>query len=86
MAMMSRWILSAATRLVKDPRVRDKAAEIYQSEVKPRAAETWQKTRPKLEATRDELAEMAKKTDARKNPGAFAAAVKKRYIDGKDNG
>ena len=86
MAIMSRWILSAAARLAQDPRVRDKAAEIYEREVKPRAAETWEKTRPKLEATRDELAAMARETDARKNPGAFAAAVKKRYVDGKGNG
>ena len=82
MALMSRWIMSAATRLASDPRVREKATELYHREVKPRAAETWTKARPKLEATRDELTDMARQTDARRNPGAFAVAVKKRYLDG----
>lgn len=84
MAIISRWIISTATRLSTDPRVRAKAAEVFEKEVKPRAAETWRKTRPKLEATRDELTQMARDTDARKNPGAFAAKLKKRYIDGDD--
>jgi hypothetical protein len=81
MAIISRWFISAATRLSTDPRVRAKAAELFETEVKPRAAETWQKTRPKIEATRDELKQMARDTDARNNPGAFAAALRKRYLD-----
>ena len=81
MAIISRWFISAATRLSTDPRVRAKAAELFETEVKPRAAETWQKTRPKIEATRDELKQMARETDARNNPGAFAAALRKRYLD-----
>lgn len=86
MAMISRWFISAATRLSTDPRVRAKAAELFENEVKPRAAETWRKTRPRIEATRDELKQMARETDARKNPGAFAAAVKKRYLDNSGKG
>ncbi|WP_421726353.1 hypothetical protein [Bauldia sp.] len=84
MAIISRLFVSAAARLARDPRVREKATEVFHTQVKPRAAETWQKTKPKLEATRDELADMARKTDARNNPGAFAAAVKKRYLDRND--
>lgn len=84
MALISRWFISAATRLASDPRVRTKAAEVFEKEVKPRAAETWRKTKPKLEATRDELTQMARESDAVKNPGAFAARVKKRYIDRDD--
>lgn len=83
MALISRWIVSTATRLASDPQVRAKAADLYKQEVKPRAAETWRQARPKLEATRDELADMARETDARRNPGAFAAAVRKRYLDKK---
>jgi len=81
MAIISRWFISTATRLASDPRVREKAADVFAKEVKPRAAETWRKAKPKLEATRDELKQMASETDATRNPGAFAARVKKRFID-----
>ncbi len=81
MAIIGRWFITAATRLTSDPRVRAKAAEVFEKEVRPRAAETWRKTKPKLVATRDELRQMARDTNAAKNPGAFAARVKKRYID-----
>lgn len=81
MAFIGRFIVSAASRLVSDPRVREKAADVLENEVKPRAAEAWQKARPKLEATRDELRDIARKTEAHKNPRAFAAEIKKRYID-----
>lgn len=82
MALISRWIMSTATRLASDPRVREKAMDVFDKEVRPRATDAWGKTKPRLAATRDEVAEIARKTDARKNPGAFAAAVKKRYLDG----
>ena len=82
MAIISRWFITTATRLASDPRLRAKAVEVFEKEVKPRAAETWRKAKPKLEATRNELTQMARDTDAVKNPGAFAARIKKRYIDG----
>jgi hypothetical protein len=78
---IARWFITAATRLTSDPRVRAKAVEVFEKDVRPRAAETWRRTRPKLEAARDELKQMARETDARNNPGAFAARVKKRFID-----
>ncbi|MCB1496103.1 MAG: hypothetical protein KDJ86_09985 [Bauldia sp.] len=83
MAIISRWFISTATRLANDPRIRERAADVFEKEVKPRAAESWRKAKPKLEATRDELRQMARETDAARNPGAFAARVKKRFIDPK---
>ena len=82
MAIINRWLISAAMRLARDPRVQAKAAKVFREEVKPRAADAWRRTKPKLEATRTELHAMARETDARKNPGAFAARLKKRFIDG----
>jgi hypothetical protein len=81
MALISRWFISTATRLTRDPRVRAKAAELFHKEVKPRAAETWRKTRPKLQAAGKDLRDIARETDARNNPGLFAAKLKKRFID-----
>lgn len=86
MALIGRWIISTATRLASDPRVREKAAKVYQKEVKPRAAETWRKAKPKLQAASDDLRTIARETDVRNNPGAFAARVKRRFFDGKDRG
>lgn len=80
MAIISRFI-SLATRLSADPRVRAKAADVYEKEVKPRAAETWRQAKPKLQAAGKDLRDIARETDARNNPGAFAARVKKRFID-----
>jgi len=76
-------LVNAVARMARDPRVRAKAAEFLEQEVKPRAADTWRKTRPKLEAARDDVKVIARQTDPRKDPGAFAAKLKKRFIDGK---
>jgi hypothetical protein len=81
MAIFNSWFVTAARRLASDPRVREKAAEVYEKEVKPRAANAWRQARPKLEAAGKDLRDIARETDARNNPGAFAARVKKRFID-----
>jgi len=83
MAIFNRWIITAARRLASDPRAREKAAEIFHKEVKPRAAETWQQAKPKVVAAARDVRDIARKTDARNNPGAFAALLKRRFIDGK---
>jgi hypothetical protein len=82
MAFFNRWVMTTARRLASDPRVREKAVEIFHKEVQPRAAETWQKTKPKVVAAARDVREIARKTDARNNPGAFAALLKRRFIDG----
>jgi hypothetical protein len=79
---IGRWFITAATRLTRDPRVRAKAVELFHTEVKPRAAETWRQAKPKLEAAGKDLRDIARETDARNNPGLFAAKLKKRFIDG----
>ena len=83
MAIFNRWVITAARRLASDPRAREKAAEIFHKEVKPRAADAWQKTKPKVAAAARDVRDIARKTDARNNPGAFAALLKRRFIDGK---
>ncbi len=84
MPLLQRLLVHAASRLARDERVRAKAAEIVDREVKPRAAAAWQKTKPKLEAARDDRRTIAAETDPRDKPREFAAKVKKRFIDRKD--
>ena len=59
--------------------VRAKAAEILVTEVKPRAEDAWRRARPTLESARDELLDIAAENDPRKDPKAFAAAIRKRF-------
>ncbi len=83
MSILGQLFFQAAARLTRDPVVRAKAAEILENEIKPRAAETWRKAKPKLEEARDDLRDIAGETDPRKNPRAFASKVKQRFIDRK---
>ncbi len=81
MAILRRLLVHAAARLTSDPRVRAKAADVLEHEVKPRVAAAWRQTRPKLEAARNELRDIAEETDPRENPRAFAVKVKERFLD-----
>ena len=81
MAILRRLLVHAAARLTSDPHVRSKAANILEHEVKPRATAAWRQTRPKLEAARDELRDIAEETDPRENPRVFAVKVKERFLD-----
>ena len=80
MVLLRRLLFHAAQRLVTDPRVQQKAAELVETEVKPRAREAWQRTRPRIDAARNELADIAAETDLRENPKEFAAKVKERLF------
>ncbi len=81
MAILARLLFHAAARLTSDPRIRAKAADILEHEVKPRATAAWRQTRPKLEAARDELRDIAEETDPRENPRVFAVKVKEWFLD-----
>jgi hypothetical protein len=78
MTILRRMLFQAARRLGSDPRVRAKAQETFETEVKPRAQAAWRRTKPKLDAARDELRDIAREADPRQNPRAFAAKVKER--------
>jgi len=81
MAILNRLLAQAAAKLASNPRVRAKAAEVVEREVKPRAAEVWRQTKPKLESVRDELRDIAAETDPRDDPRAFAAKIRQRIRD-----
>ena len=81
MAIFPRLLLHAARRLASDPRVRAKAAELYDKEVKPRAKAAWRETKPKIEAAKAELRDIAAETDPRENPRKFARKLKERFFE-----
>ena len=81
MAILHRLLAQAAAKLASNPRVRAKAAEVVEREVKPRAAAAWRRTKPKLESVRDELRDIAEETDPRDDPRAFVAKVRQRIRD-----
>ncbi|MGI9381942.1 MAG: hypothetical protein ACR2PO_02215 [Methyloligellaceae bacterium] len=81
MAILRRLLVRAVTELTSNPRVRAKVTDVVEHEVKPRVAATWRQTKPKIEAARDDLRDIARETDPRKDPKAFAAKVRERFFD-----
>ncbi len=86
-----RLLFYAASWIASNPRVRAKAAEVFEREVKPRAEEAWRKAKPKLDAAKAEIdaakaeiEDIAREADPRENPRKFAAKLKERLLDRKD--
>lgn len=78
--MLRYLLIKAAKQIAMDPRVQAKAVEIIQTEIKPRAIGIWRDTKPKLTSAKAELEEIAREVDPRKDPRAFAAKVKERFL------
>ena len=78
--MLRHLLIKAAKQIAMDPRVQAKAVEIIRTEIKPRAAEIWHDTKPKLTSAKAELEDIVREVDPRKNPRAFAAKVKERFL------
>lgn len=77
---LRRMLLLAARHIAADPRVRAKAAEIIEREIRPRAERAWQSAQPRIDAVRSELAAIAAEADPRTEPRRFAALVKERFF------
>lgn len=72
MTILQRALGLAVRRIVADPRVRAKAAEVVETELRPRIKEAVERARPRLEAARDEVREIAREADPRSDPAGFA--------------
>ena len=80
MALIHRLLFHAAQRLVTDPRAQEKAAELIETEVKPRVRDAWQQAKPRIDAARSDLAQIASETDPREKPKEFVVQVKQRLF------
>ncbi len=79
--LLRRFLIQAARQVAADPRVQAKAAQVFESEVKPRAAAAWKQAKPHLDRARGDLRDIAQESDPRRKPREFAAKVKARFID-----
>jgi hypothetical protein len=70
--LMRRIVWRAAVTAAQNPRVQAKAAEVYTTQVKPRAEETWARAKPVIDAKRAELKDVASETPPLKRPLAFS--------------
>ncbi len=84
MTLLHRALWMAVRKVAADPRVRAKAVQVFDDEVKPRAAAAWERTKPRIETAKAELKQIAAETDPRKDPRGFAAKVKARFLDDDD--
>lgn len=80
MSLLRRIAVQAARQMASDPRVRAKAAELFESQVKPRAAAAWQQARPKVVEAEAELRAIMRETDPREDPRAFVGKVRERVL------
>ena len=76
--LLRRLLFNAARKVAADPRVRAKAADVFEREVKPRAKAAWAETKPKLDAARDDIKKAAATVDPRSDLAAFAGEIKRR--------
>lgn len=67
MPLLRRLLFSAARRIAADPKVQQKAADVYQRDVSPR-----------ISAARDELRELTGEVNPLDDPRGFARRVRER--------
>ena len=77
--MLHRLFFRAAVRAAGDPRLRAKAREVFDEQVRPRAKDAWRRAEPHLDAARSDLRDAAKAADPRTDPARFAGEVIKRW-------
>lgn len=81
MTILRKLLVNAARKIAADPRTRAKAADLLENQVKPRMRDAAARARPKIEAARAELKDLAAETDPRRNPAEFAGRLTRRIID-----
>ncbi len=74
MALWLRLISAAARRIAANPVAREKAKQVYEAEIKPRA-------RKAKAGIKSELNDIAKDTDPKVEPARFAGRLARRMID-----
>lgn len=70
MPLLRNLLIGAARRIASNPEVQTRAAQTYETEVKPR-----------LRAAGDELRDIARESDPRRDPAGFARRLGARIRD-----
>lgn len=70
MPLLRSLLIGAARRIASNPEVQARAAETYESQVRPR-----------LKAAGEELRDLARETDPRRDPAGFARRLGQRIRD-----
>ena len=73
--LLRRLLFYAARKAAADPRVRAKAADVFEREIRPRATAAWAETKPRLDAAREDIKNAAAKADPRSDPTGFAGEL-----------
>ena len=81
MLIMRRLLAEAARRLAANPRVQAKAADLYESEISPRAKAVARDSKANFDFARAELRDIAREVHPLKDPKAFFAKAKRRLYD-----
>ncbi len=78
MPLLRRALLMAAQRLAADPRVQQKAVEVLETKVVPRAQAAWREVEPRVQSVRNDLRDAAQTVNIRKDPVGFATEAANR--------
>ena len=84
--LLRRLLFNAARKAAADPRVRAKAADVFESKLRPRAEAAWAEAKPRLEAARAGIKEAAATADPRHDPAGFASELKRRIVEKRRSG
>jgi hypothetical protein len=82
MSLLRTILYQAGRRIASDPRVREKAKEALEPEVKPRVQQAAAKAKPRFEAAREDIKRMADEPESKENRAKFAGRATRRFIDG----
>jgi len=81
MTILRKILINAARRIAADPRAQAKAADLVETEIKPRARAAADKAKPKIAAAKAEIRNIASQTDPLDQPAEFAGRLTRRIID-----
>ena len=85
MPLMRRLVMTGVQRLLQDPRVQAKAAEVAQREVKPRVEAAARVGKEQLSEAAQDWRNAAEEVNPREKPaefaGRFAGRLKRRLLD-----
>jgi len=81
MTILRQILINAARRIAADPRAQAKAADLVETEIKPRARAAADKAKPKIAAAKAEIRNIASQTDPLDKPAEFAGRLTRRIID-----